>query len=85
MITFLFTKNSFKQFEKIENLNKNLIKEKLKILKNTEQFLKNSKKLKDLKPATHRIRAGRYRLLLKKESSVSFIILKIAHGQEIYK
>ncbi len=85
MITFSFTNKAFKSFLKFEKLHQDLIKDKLKILKNPEYFIKNSKKLQNLPPSTHRIRAGRFRLLLKKISEKNFLVLKIAHRKDIYK
>ena len=85
MITFEFTKKSFKQFEKLNQSTQNLIKDKLTLLKDPEIFSKNSKQLTDLEPATHRIRIGRYRALLKQNSAENYVILKLKHRKDIYR
>lgn len=85
MIIFKFTKKSLKQFQNLDQSAQNLVKEKLMFLKNVENFNKNSKQLTDLEPATHRIRIGRYRALLKKNSTKNYLILKLKHRKEVYK
>ena len=85
MITFEFTNKALGQFQKFENPAKKLIQEKFQLLKNPEIFAKNSKKLTDLEPATHRIRLGRYRALLKQISPENYLVLKIAHRKDIYR
>lgn len=85
MITFIFTRYAEKNFIKLEKSAQDLITDKLKLLKNHEYFAKNNKKLTALEPATHRIRVGRYRLLLKKVSDQEFYILKVGHRKNIYQ
>jgi mRNA-degrading endonuclease RelE of RelBE toxin-antitoxin system len=85
MIIFEFTKKSFKQFQKLDQSAQSLVKEKLTLLKDPEIFNKNSKQLTDLNPATHRIRIGRYRALLKQNSAKNYIILKLKHRKDIYR
>ncbi len=44
----------------------------------------NFRALHNFSPATHRLRIGDYRLILKKESS-TYIVLDIGHRKNIYK
>lgn len=84
---FVFTKQTAKQFGKLEPRIQNQIKQKLLILKQDSiLFNKNIKSLTNMQPISHRVRIGSYRLLLSFNKDIQkYIVLKIAHRREIYK
>lgn len=84
MYSFIFTKNSKKEFEKINNLDRERIIKKLSEFKRVENIYDFLKSVYNLEPATHRLRIWNYRLLLFIEND-NVIILKIWHRKEIYK
>jgi len=80
---FIFTSYAKKQFEKFQKDIQNFIIQKTQIYKETG--VGDIKKLVDMKPATHRIRFGDYRLILQKKDTETWIVLKVWHRKEIYK
>ncbi|PIR75819.1 MAG: type II toxin-antitoxin system RelE/ParE family toxin [Candidatus Magasanikbacteria bacterium CG_4_9_14_0_2_um_filter_42_11] len=83
MREFVFTKYAKKRFVQLEQRVQDRIIEKLRILKTVENL--PLKKLHDMDPATHRLRIGPYRLILKPESEQTVIVLDIGHRKDIYK
>jgi len=88
MIIFTFTKFAEKQFTKqIPNIQERIIK-KLQDLKTHPNIFSILKTVHDIEPATHRLRIGNYRILLKLEKSESekvlLLILDIDHRNKIY-
>lgn len=80
---FIFTNYAKKQFEKLQKDIQKFIVQRIQIYRETGTW--NIKQLVDMKPATHRIRVGDYRLILKKHDSETWIVLKVWHRKEIYK
>lgn len=79
---FRFTNHALKQFQEFEKEIQNTLIKKLNEIKTNTYW--DFKKVTGLFPATHRLRIGNYRLLLKKEI-FWFIVLKIGHRKDIYK
>lgn len=84
MYKFIFTKNSLKEFEKINTTDRERIIKKLTELKVVDNIYDFLKSLTNLEPATHRLRIWNYRLLISINEKDVFI-LKIGHRKEIYK
>ena len=84
---FIFSKIAEKQFYKLDNTIQLLIIEMLTIYKTDEARFSNAiKGLRNLSPATHRIRIGNYRLICEiHENRGTCDILKIGHRKDVYK
>jgi len=80
---FKFTKIAEKKLYKISSSNREMILIKLKNIKSWK-ILWDFCKLQNFWEASHRLRIGDYRLILK-EDNWSFIVLDIWHRQSIYK
>lgn len=89
MIFFESTNQFDKIFDELNDDEKLRIKEKLEYLKYHPNIFTVIKKLENFEPATHRLRIGNWRLLLKLEqktdSNIRVILLKIGHRREIYQ
>ncbi len=89
MITFIFGKEAGKKFTNLEKIERERISNKLKVLKNHPNIFSVLTKLEDFGLATHRIRIGNVRLILKLEKhekqNIEFFILKLGHRKEIYR
>lgn len=85
MPEFEFTHYSEKQFNALPQSVQIRILEKLKQLKNHPDFRSIAKTLVNLSPATHRIRIGKYRILLEKINEEKYLILKLAERSQIYR
>ena len=84
MLTFQFTKKSEKEWMKLDEAVRSILSEKLRELKDPELLETHIKGVINLLPATHRIRIGYYRLLIKREDTV-ITILSVGHRREIYR
>ncbi|MBT3349005.1 hypothetical protein HN954_03195 [bacterium] len=85
MIVFEFLSSSEKSFQKIDKKNQDRIIKKLQSLKKHPNIFHILRPLFDFKPATHRLRIGNFRLILKQEAATNFLILDIGDRREIYK
>ena len=85
MNNFIFTIRWKKDFDKIDNVNKTRILNKLRFLKNTLDLGLYFKKLENFYPATHRLRVGDLRVILEKTNNNNFKILNIWNRGDIYK
>ena len=85
MSTFLFTKAAAKQFYKLDISAQQRIQSKLQELKKSKNINTNIKLLINFKPATHRLRIGNYRLILKDEKDGNFLVLEVGHRKDIYR
>ena len=82
---FVFTNKTKKQFGKLDINTQERIKNKLILLKQDDNLLKQNLKLViNIKLITHRLRVGSYRLLLR-EDAEGFIVLKVAHRKDVYQ
>lgn len=72
--------------KKIDRAHQIIIKEKLLMLAENPQVLKNNiKKLKGTKDNYYRLRVGNYRVIFKKkEKQLIIIIVRIGHRKEVY-
>lgn len=84
MYKFIFTKNSKKEFEKINIQDRDRIVKKLTEMKKVDNIYDFLKSVYDLEPATHRLRIWNFRLLLLVKDK-DILILKIWHRKEVYK
>lgn len=89
MVIFTFTQNSQKTFLKLPKEAQTRIYKKLELLKIHPDIFSVLRRLSHFEPATHRLRIGTYRLILKqeeeKEESTVFKILDVGHRREIYE
>ena len=84
MYKFIFTKKSQKEFEKLNTLDQNKIKDKLLFFKKVDNIFDYIKPLNNLLPSTHRIRISNYRLLVI-INDYDIIVTKVWHRRDIYK
>lgn len=82
---FLFSKKAKVQLIKLDKKVSKQILKKLILLKNDDLFELNLSPVYS-EYATHRIRIGAYRLLLKVDlQNMQSLVLKVAHRREVYK
>lgn len=89
MVTFIFTKQAAKAYEKLPKTVRVRVIEKLKELKIHDDIFSILKRLESFKPATHRLKIGNYRLILELREQTDkdsiFWILDIGHRKDIYR
>jgi len=83
MYKVIIPKPAFKELEKIDKENQQLIFDKIKDLENG--IFANDKALKGKHKGKFRKRAGNYRIIYLKENDVLLItIIRVAHRKEVY-
>jgi len=89
MNSFVFTEYAKKRFLKLNSSDRERVLLKLEFLKGASGVVALMRKLRDFEPATHRLRVGNLRLILKMEvvrdGWCEFVILDIGHRRNIYK
>ena len=85
MSTFIFTVFAKKRFIKLDTAVQHRITLKLKELKKQGAVGAVLKPLHNFEPATHRLRIGDYRLILRRENPETFIILDVGHRSSVYQ
>lgn len=89
MITFIFGKEAGKEFSNLEQVERERVSNKLKTLKAHPNIFSILVRLEDFGLATHRMRIGNIRLILKLEKQdkqyIEFFILTLGHRKEIYR
>lgn len=85
MYNFIFTKYWKKEFLRLDKWVQDRIINKLKYLKENLEKTDNLKNLKDMEPATHRLRVWSIRIILRKVDENNFFILDIWYRWDIYK
>lgn len=89
MVSFLFTKFAEKRFAKLSKRERFRLSEKLKTLKNHDDIFSVLKPLHNFEPATHRLRIGNYRLVMKLErqsgKDIFLLVLDVGHRKDIYR
>lgn len=89
MNTFIFTAYAKKQLLNLSQVEQERILAKLVLLKNHPDIFAVLRALVDFDPATHRLRIGSYRLILKLEQSQMnenlFLVLKVGHRKDVYQ
>lgn len=89
MVIFIFTKDAQKSFLKLSKESQTRIYKKLELLKTHPDIFSILRRLSHFEPATHRLRIGTYRLILKqeeeKEGSTVFRVLDVGHRRDIYE
>ena len=88
MMKFAFTNKAKKQLLKLEKSHQARILAKLEFIKKFKRVSASISRLESMEPLTHRLRIGRYRLLMKFTKTgkpQKFTITKIAHRKEIYR
>ena len=73
-----------KELQKLDPSTKETIVKKLAELKHWNLLEKHLKQLHNLEPATHRIRIGHYRLIVKK-TDTTILVYTLWHRKDIYK
>jgi len=86
MYTLHFLSSAKKEFKKLDNVNQKHIKEKLILLVEDPETLKNNiKALKGEYKGLFRLRVNQYRVIFQiKESELIITIIRIGHRKEIY-
>ncbi len=86
MYKLKFLGKALGDLKKIDRAHQIIIKEKLLMLAENPQVLKNNiKKLKGTKNNYYRLRVGNYRVIFKKkEKQLIIIIVRIGHRKEVY-
>jgi len=85
MPQFIFTKYSKKKFEKLSPEVSQRILKKLKSCKTHPDFFSLLETLTNFGEASHRLRIGDYRIILKIKDHDNLIILDLGHRKEVYK
>lgn len=87
MPEFYFTKRAKRDFQKFPPETQLRILQKLKQLKPHNDIFKVLCTVKELPPATHRLRVGAYRLVLElvNPKIQEFEVLKVGHRKDIYQ
>ncbi len=86
MYQLKFLGKALDDLKKIDRAHQLIIKEKLLILAENPQVLKNNiKKLSGIKDNYYRLRVGRYRVIFKKEEKrLIVVIVRIGHRKKVY-
>ena len=79
---FIFTKDSEKQFLKLDSVVQLKIRKKIEKIKQWESY--HLKLLVNMLPFTHRLRVDDYRLLLR-QCDEWYEVLKVGHRWSVYK
>ncbi len=84
---FVFTKEAYKQWRKLDPASQNDIRTKIEEVKTKpDLFAKNIKRVFEMEPITHRLRIGNYRLLLQSDfESNKHLVLKVGHRRDVYR
>ena len=85
MPTFRFTKYAAKKLRKLDTIIQKRILGKLEELKDRDDVHAIVAPLQDVYPATHRLRMGDYRLVLKQDGEGKFIVVDVGHRSSIYR
>ncbi len=89
MVIFISTKEFDTKYEQLNNIDQKRVKDKLQYLTSHPNIFLVIRKLSDFREATHRIRIGNYRIVLKlvaeNKYDITFMLVKIGHRREIYK
>ena len=84
MPQFIITKKALKQIEKLDPQVKNRILAKLTELKAEDDY-RSIEKIFGMNGASHRLRVGDYRLILRQENEVDFFVISIGHRSSVYQ
>ena len=84
MVTFRLTDTAHRQLKKIDPQARGQMLEKMRELKKHPSIFSVLEPVHDLEPASHRLRIGEYRLLLRMEGATC-IVYKIGHRRDVYK
>ena len=86
MYKLKFLGKALDDLKKIDRAHQLIIKEKLLVLAENPQVLKNNiKKLSGIKDNYYRLRVGRYRVIFKKEEKrLIIVIVRIGHRKKVY-
>jgi mRNA interferase RelE/StbE len=86
MYKLKFLGRALDDFKRIDRAYQRIIKEKLLILAENPQALKNNiKKLQDTKEDFFRLRVGSYRVIFKKQDrELVILIIRIGHRKAVY-
>lgn len=79
---FVFTNQAHREYQKLDAVAQVQIRKKLEKIKVWASY--HLKPLTNLEPATHRLRVGDYRLLLR-DCGEYYEVLKVWHRSKIYK
>ncbi len=86
MYQLLFLTSAQKEFKKLDSVAQKMIKEKLIVLANNPESVKNNiRALKGTHKGKFRFRVADYRIILKKEDDILIItVISAGHRKDIY-
>lgn len=85
MISFIYSEQAKKSFYSLDKNIQQRIREKISQLNNHPDIFSILKPMHGSKSATHRLRVGNYRLILRMASEHEFDVIDIGHRREIYR
>jgi len=85
MNEFIFSRFAEKNLNNLDKQSQQRVILKLKTLKSHPQIYTILKNVRNLYPASHRLRIGTYRILLQDLGKNKFRIIKINHRKNIYQ
>jgi len=82
----LFLKEAVEEFKKLDKAVQRIIKEKLELLVQNPEALKNNiKPLKGKYKGLYRLRVGNYRVIYKRDNDkLVILVIRIGHRRDIY-
>ena len=82
----LFLKEAVEEFKKLDKATQRIIKEKLELLAQNPETLKNNiKPLKGQYKGLYRLRVGNYRVIYKiDKEKITILVIRIGHRRDIY-
>ena len=82
----LFLKEAVEEFKKLDKAVQRIIKEKLEILAQNPELLKNNiKPLKGKYRGLYRLRVGNYRVIYRLDKEeITILVIRIGHRKDIY-
>ena len=84
MPTFVFSEHAKRKLRKFDVQAQHRIFEKMAELKADDDF-RSMTTVRDMPPATHRLRVGDYRLVLMQQEPSRFLVIDVDHRSRIYK
>ena len=82
----LFLKEAAEEFKKLDKAVQRIIKEKLEILAQNPELIKNNiKPLKGKYKGLYRLRVGNYRVVYRlNKEEITILVIRIGHRKDIY-
>lgn len=85
MNTFIFAHDAQRQFQRFDGAVQERILSKLAYLKDVPDLFTFLCKMHDVRAATHRLRVGDYRLIVRYKGDGVYLVLKVGHRKDVYR